>query len=332
MIKKLLYLFSFLVFNISSFAQQKKKKPLCNPLIIGNLPKKQWSLQGELQSGFKNSYTEYRIPNNIKGNNTYDGVPSLRASFYKPIITKPKSYVTFEAGYWLSSFYGKNLNSVITNQPQGNDVFTLYSVTAATTIFKPIDDKHFILINASVEANGNAAAFTKLSGQNILVGGAAIYGWKKSYNQMTGIGILRAYRLGKLIHVPAFLWNKNFNKKWGVEALLPARATFRYAANKKTFAVAGFDLEGTQYLYTRTLPLQFNTFVQRGEVKTKVGLDTELSKRVRLTAQMGARFMARFNWSSDKKGNELVIENNAKPNLYANVGLHLMPKPKAKKK
>lgn len=330
--KKYVALF-FIFIYISAVAQPTKKKLLCNPLVVGSIPKKQWSVQAELQSGFKNTATLYDLPIE-KSNHLFAPVQGLRLNYYKPLILKQKTFLTLDVGYWVS-YFDINNGSGLNRITQAIAPSTLHNISLATTIFKPIDAKHFILINASVECNGNAVAMQNIDADNFVAGGALIFGWKNGITKMAGIGVLRAYRLGKLIHVPALLWNQNFNKKWGVEALLPARATFRYAANKKTFITTGFDLEGTQYAFNTTTPNRFtlnNTFLQRGEIKTKIGLDTELSKRLRFTAQAGVRYMGRFNWSTDKAGNNLKIENKANPNVYANVGLHIMPASKKKKK
>ena len=150
---------------------------------------------------------------------------------------------------------------------------------------------------------------------------------------MIGVGVLRAYRLGRVIHVPALLYNRTYNKQWGIEALLPARATIRYNASKKTILTTGYDLEGTQYAFnTSNVPLT-SSYVQRGEIKPKLGLETYVSKKLRFTAQTGVRIMSRLNWASDYVGNNLLVETNAKPSLYATIGLHVLSvtKPKQKK-
>ena len=150
---------------------------------------------------------------------------------------------------------------------------------------------------------------------------------------MVGVGILRAYRLGRVIHFPAFLMNKNFNPKWGVEMLLPARAVVRYTPNKKNIFIAGFDLEGGQYAYASNNGALNNTFFQRGEIRPKLGWETALGKNTKFTTNAGLRLNGRMNLTGSYDGKDLVVENMPATNFFVNIGIHIvnlkaMPKKK----
>lgn len=309
-----------------------KKKVLCNPLVIGSIPKKALSFQYELQSGFSNNYSEkYGFPITIKPS-TINNVQSFRLNYYKNIITKPKGYVTLDMGYWYSKYAVSNTSpaSVFIKDFNNN---SFHSFTASTNIFKPISAKNFILINASVELNGNGKSFEKIGARNIFAGGAAIYGWKKGISSMVGVGVLRAYRLGRVIHIPALLMNRNFNPKWGIEMLLPARAVVRYTPNKKNIYTAGFDLEGGQFAYASNNAALNNTFFQRGEIRPKLGWERALGKNTKFTTNAGIRLNGRMDFASKYDGEDLVVENTPATNFFVNIGFHIVNlKTKAKKK
>jgi Domain of unknown function (DUF6268) len=313
----------FVCFSFYGIAQtaSKPKKVYCNPLVLGSIPKKALSIQYEYQTRFSTTYTEkYQVvPTPVKQN--IDNVQGIRVGYYKALIAKPKTFMTLDVGYWFSKFNVANSNTLFEKALDGSN---FHNISVATNIFKPLNKKNFFLINASVEANGNGSSFSSLGAKNILGGGAIIYGWKKGVTRMTGVGVLRAYRMGRVIHVPAFLWNQNFNAKWGIESLWPARAIVRYAANKKTILLTGFDLEGTQYAFGSVTPALNNSFFQRGEIKTRVGLDSEIRKNVRLTANAGLRIMGRMNWADNYNGKGLLVENDAKPNFFMNLGFSIV--------
>lgn len=309
-----------------------KKKVFTNPLVLGSIPKKALSIQYESQSGFDNTY---RFPSLLPQDNItqkVDNVQSLRVGYFKNLVTKPKTYITLDAGYWLSQFNAANTTTPNTQQTLFSGSF--HSISAATNIFKPLDQKHFVLINTSLELNGNSESLKNLSAKNLFVGGAAIYGWKKGLSSMTGVGVLRAYRLGRVIHTPAILWNKTFNPKWGVEMLLPARAVVRYRPNKENIFTAGFDLEGGQFaVSTAGASILNNTFLQRGEIRPKLGWEKELSKNTRFTLNTGVRINGRLDVAEGYDSKNIVMENSPKTNLFINVGLHVLNlKTKAKKK
>jgi hypothetical protein len=322
----------FILFATITHGQTAKKKTAkCNPLVLGSVPRKALSIQVEQQGGFNNDYTLlYGLPT-VNNDINFSSAQNLRLNYYKPIVTKPNAFITVEAGYWYSKY---NVNNT-TGVPFFNDLddSRFHSFSASTTIFKPLNAKNFILFNASVELNGNGTSFKKPGAKNLVSGGVLLYGWKKGLESMIGVGVLRAYRLGRVVHAPAFLWNKTFNKKWGVEMLLPARGFVRYTLKKTDFVMLGFDLEGTQYAYNSSLPAVNNSFFQRGEIKPRIGIDMQMAKNTRFTANVGCRINGRMDWADNYDGKILLVENNPGVNYFANVGFHILNiKTKKKKK
>ncbi|MCX6316473.1 MAG: DUF6268 family outer membrane beta-barrel protein [Bacteroidetes bacterium] len=255
---------------------------------------------------------------------------SIRIGYAKNLVVKPKLYMSFSAGYWFSSFNVINPDNNSFSQILSQSRF--HSVSASTNIFKPLNNKNFLLLNVSLEANGNQRSFSRFSGDNILAGGAIIYGWKKSFKRMWGVGVFRGYRLGKVIHVPALLYNSSFNKKWGVDALLPARANFRYTRSPKTMWLFGYELDGTQFALRRPGSIYDNTFLQRGEIRPKIGLEKLIGKSWAFTLNAGIRINGRFDLSSDYAGKNIVVENDPAAALFVNAGLHIIKFPTGKKK
>ena len=149
---------------------------------------------------------------------------------------------------------------------------------------------------------------------------------------MWGLGIFRGYRLGKVIHVPALLYNNSFNKEWGIDALLPARLNFRYKSSATALWLLGYELDGSQFALQNSNPLFNNAFFQRGEIRPKIGLEKQLNKNWAFTINAGVRINGRFNVSSDYGGKNLIVESNPSPSLFINGGLHIVNFVKKKKK
>ncbi len=306
------------------------KKTYCNPIVSGQPVLKRLSLSYEMQPRYAAST---RFPNSqlpVEYTTNINLAHTIRVGYAKNIVVKPTLYMSFSAGYWFSSF---NVTS-----PDNNSFSKLlsqsrfHSITASTNIFKPLNNKNYLLVNVSLEANGNQHSFRRFSGDNILAGGAIIYGWKKSFKRMWGIGIFRGYRLGKVIHVPALLYNSSFNKKWGVDALLPARANFRYSKSPKTMWLFGYEFDGTQFAVRQSNSIYDNTFLQRGEIRPKIGLEKQIGKSWAFTFNTGIRFNGRFDISSDYAGKNIVVENDPKAAIFVNAGIHIVKFPARKKK
>ena len=310
---------------------QPKKVPLCNPLIVGSIPKKALSFQYEYQSQFDvTSKSLVGFPLSTSTLN-FKGLQGFKLAYNKNIITKPTCFASLDVGY--SNFYFNNITNQSATANPLPGVFnnaSFHAITASTNIFKPLDSKHFLLFNVGIEFNGNTASIKKPGARNLFGTGAILYGIKKSYTAMWGFGVLRAYRLGRVVHVPALLWNKSFTKKWGVEMLLPARAIVRLTPGTKTIFTAGYELEGNQFAISSNNAVLNNSFFQRGEIRPKLGYETQLSKNVRFSANAGIRFNGRFNIADKYDGKQLILENTAKPNVFVNVGLSIMSLKKKK--
>ena len=321
-----------LLFSNTLLGQTKpavKKKNYCNPLVIGQPSTKRLSVVYEIQPTHSGA-TNFTSAPLTTYTTTSSPAHSIRLIYNKILFTKPKLYMSFSAGYWFSSFNVTNRSNNSFARMLGQSRF--HSLNASSNIFKPLNEKNFLLLNLSVEANGNATSFKNFSGDNILLGGAAIFGWKKGFKRMWGLGIFRGYRLGKVIHVPALLYNNSFNKEWGIDALLPARLNFRYKSSATALWLLGYELDGTQFALQNSNPLFNNAFFQRGEIRPKIGLEKQLNKNWAFTINAGVRINGRFNVSSDYGGKNLIVESNPSPSLFINGGLHIVNFVKKKKK
>lgn len=307
-----------------------KKKIYCNPLVAGQPTTKRLSLTYEIQPTYSGptNFPLFPFPSSIETKSS--PVQSLRLQYNQTVLTKPKLYMSFSAGYWLSSF---NVSANSSNAfGRILDQSPLHSITASSNIFKPLNEKNFILLNLSLEANGNGSSFKKFSSDNLLAGGAAIFGWKKGFKRMWGLGVFRGYRMGRVIHVPALLFNSSFNNKWGVDALLPARANFRYKASPTVLWYVGYELDGSQFAIREQGSFLNGTFLQRGEIRPKLGFEKQLKKNWAFTMNAGLRFNGRLDVSSDYNGKDLIVESSPKPGLFINAGLHIINFTKKKKK
>lgn len=323
-----------LLFTTGAMAQTKpaapKKKFYSSPLVFGQPSTKRLSLQLELQPVHKGPTSFPMASNTAAYSTSSKPAQSIRLTYNKNLITKPKLYLTFSAAYWYSSFRVTNVSN--NSFARLLDESSFHSLSASSNLFKPLNDKNFLLINVSAEANGNTNAFKKFSAGNLLVGGAAFYGWKKGFERMWGLGVLRAYRLGKVIHVPAVLYNRSFNKKWGVDALLPARANFRYRPANGIMWQLGYELEGTQFAMQSSNAFYNNTFFQRGEIRPKIGFEKQFKKNWAFTCNAGLRINGRFDISDDYAGKQLLVQSKPRPAAFVNAGIHVVNFVKKKKK
>jgi hypothetical protein len=335
--KKVTLVLALACFGFYSNAQQSvakaapKKKMLCNPLVAGQPISKFITLGFENQ--FKSNYTNterYGFPQVTRTNNV-TALQNIRFNANKNVVMGPKTYMNLGVNYINSNFNLQNSPGNRVENMLANSTF--HSVGITGNIFNPLSDKHFIITNFSVDVNGNNESFKKLTGRNVFVSATAIYGWKKAYKRMFGIGVSRTYRLGRVIHVPAILYNENFNKKWGIDAIFPARANFRYTPKAGSMITMGYELEGVQYrILSAANPVLNNSFLQRGEIRPKIGIEQKLSKYFWLSANVGYRIMGRFDHVNKYDGKTQVVTNDFGSAPFANIGIHVVKFNTTKKK
>lgn len=247
----------------------------------------------------------------------------LRISSNNPIISRNKFIWSLGVNYWNTTIPVAEANpfkSELLNSMSGG----LHSAGINSTIFKPFNEKNFLIVQASADANFSANSLDQVTSQALTFSASAVYGWKKSDNLMWGLGIARTYRLGRIIYVPVWMYNKTFNDKWGVEVLLPARAHVRRNINSKSLMLAGFELEGNQYALYQ--PGRTTTFLQRGEIKPRISYERSLSGFWWISIQAGYRVNGRFVVvdkydGSDKR--EIVAPTIGNP-FYFNISLNLV--------
>jgi len=197
------------------------------------------------------------------------------------------------ANYWGSQF---NIESPGTNafaKELNNNLLTTAGINS--TIFKPLNEKNFLIIQASIDANGVFKSFSDINRNGTTLSATAIYGWKTSEKNMIGTGIARTYRAGQLIYVPVLLWNKTFNDRWGMELLLPARGHIRYNFSTSNMIQAGFELEGNQFFMNIPNAQSNGVYLQRGELKPRIMWDKKIGGFFWFNAQIGLRYNYRFD-------------------------------------
>lgn len=202
------------------------------------------------------------------------------------------------------------------------------------TLFKPLNEKQFIILFGSADYNGNFSwnslhplRYTKLSA-------TAIYGWKKHDRLMYGFGVARTYRIGELNYIPLMLYNYTFpSRRWGIEALFPARANVRRTFNARTMGFFGYELEGNSYLI-QNRGAEFDAALdhlelRRSELRIRFTFERSIKDFIWVSAQAGLRYNWVFNVDRTEFfrgfGGDPYFINNAIGNpLYFNVSVNLV--------
>ncbi|HAA13129.1 MAG TPA: hypothetical protein DCE41_16135 [Cytophagales bacterium] len=116
------------------------------------------------------------------------------------------------------------------------------------TVFKPLNEKRWILLQASAELNGDYSFSNLPNFRNTRFPIALLYGFKPSDKLMWGFGGSRTYLGGALNYLPIVYYYQTFaNDKWGVEAVVPSRINVRYRVDSRNLVTLGYNIEGATY-------------------------------------------------------------------------------------
>jgi hypothetical protein len=312
-------------------------KTYCTSKVLGLSPNKLISLSYDFQgnNSLKN-HDELGLGDN-HGEAEINSASGLRFAANFPVVSNTKLLVNLSATYlrteYATSSYSKS-NYFVDNLVNNG----LTSTGIGATIFKPLDDKHFFLFAASADANGNYGFGSddladQLSKPKISIAG--LYGIKRNDRSMIAFGLSRTYRPGALGYIPLILFNHTFvNRKWGIEALFPARAAVRRTFNVRNILLAGYELEGNSYSILKSggatvAPYQ-NLELRRSEIRARISFEKLITGFVWFTVQAG--YVVNYNFNIDD-GDKLrllgskeayYMENHLTNPLYFNIGIHLV--------
>jgi hypothetical protein len=318
--------------NVEDAGESSGKK-YCTSKVIGLSPNKLISIGYDFQASNVLNHaaiTSLYQPEEMKIRSN-SGL-RLQANF--PVISNSKWLLNLGVSYLENNYSVENktfINPVL-NTLKNNG---LRSAGVNSTLFKPFDEKKFILLQSSFDWNGDYGLSLPQNNQ-LRISAAAIYGIKKHERLIYGFGIARSYRPGEQNYIPVWLYNYTFrNQKMGFEVLLPARGHFRYSLNSRNILLAGFELEGNSYRLNKMVnqnpvfPYR-NVQLQRSEIRLRLIYEFSVYKFVWLSIQGGYRINYRYNLDQSEffRGffgdQQYLAENKLSNPLYFQISLNLV--------
>jgi hypothetical protein len=310
--------------DYSKFGDAEGVKRYATQKILNQTPSRIIGIGYEYQGAFNMPGVPF-YPTNL-GLRTFNvnSLSGLRAQVNIPVVSNTKIIWQLGVQYWGSNFAIKDAANNPFIKSLGNN--GMHSAGINSTIFKPINEKNYFVIQANADINGVFENISDVNSKALTISGVVLYGWKKSEKSMIGVGLSRTYRAGQAIIVPVFQWNKTFTDQWGMELLLPARAHLRYNFSTSNILQLGYELEGNQY-WMRTPSPNGQVFIQRGELKPRMMWDKKIKGFIWFHAQAGFRYNWRFDVMNEydaRKDSQLFFRSKLANPFYFNVGLNFV--------
>ena len=326
-------------------------KRFCSPKIEGLSPAKLISVGYDYQMGYQiiadslrsqAAATPWGNFNPDTGEVAYS--QGLRLGCNIPVISKTSLVWQLGANYWEQQYEFKNPEQLSNPMLTSLRNYGLRTMGINTTVFKPLNDKQFLLFQGSADLSGDFQLSKLMPAKYLKYSAAAIWGKRPSERKQWGVGVARTYRVGELNYIPIVLYNwTDAANKWGTEILFPARAHVRRTINSRNMVFAGYELEGQSYRLWRSNEPTANIDmrredmeIRRGEIRLRLMYEFSLKSFVWVSVQAGYRINYRYDVDRLVDGAEIyrgfglvsdapyVMVNQLTNPLYFNISLNLV--------
>lgn len=341
--KLLLLLFTFPLilsaqedeFDMSAFEEASDAKTFVNNKVLGLSPTKLLNLSFDYagENSWTTSAGDAFNGNYAENESTFSRNYGLRLETNYPIISNNKLIVNAYLNYWESRYSAGNASPQIGRFFDENPLRT---TALGAFIFKPLNERNFLLFQLEGSINGNYnldnmspdLGKTKFSA-------AALYGWKTNDYTNVAVGVTRTYRGGRLLHIPVVMFNKTFNESWGMEMLFPARAAVRRNFSAKSFLMLGYELEGQSYhiqgedgasaspIFDSNSPMN-DWELRKSEIRARLSWDKAITDFVWFNVQAGAVVTYRMDIDLEAQAKEAWLSNQVRLPFYFRIGLQLV--------
>lgn len=260
------------------------------------------------------------------------------------MISKTNLVWQLGANYWEQRYTFANPDTLSNPLLLALNENALRTAGLNTTLFKPLNDKQFVLFQGSADYSGDYTLKNFMPLQYLKYSAALIWGKRPHEKKQWGVGIARTYRVGELNYIPVVLFNyTDVANKWGSEILFPARAHVRRTINSRNMVFAGYELEGQSYrLWNNNLPGSAADLgkedleIRRGEIRLRVVYEFSLKNFIWMSIQAGYRINYRFDVDRLVSGKEIyrafgfaskepyAMLNGLGNPFYVNVSINLV--------
>jgi hypothetical protein len=284
------------------FADEKARR-YAHPKVLDLSPQRfisvLWDAQGAytMQSSPLGSWPEEAdAPVAEEARANYTGGLRLQANI--PVVSRNSIVWQMQANYWDVRY---NVSPTFSTEASAGLLRTLgdrglRTTGLGTTVFKPLSETAFLILQASADLSGDYFLDDPQSLEFLRYSGAVIWGKRPHDRLQWGVGLARTYRVGELNYLPVVLYNWTApNRKWGTEILFPARAHVRRTFSPRSLLLAGYELEGQSYRINSLSDAEQSLEIRRGELRARLEYQRQLKGFIWMALQVGYRYNYSFN-------------------------------------
>lgn len=155
---------------------------------------------------------------------------------------------------------------------------------------KSFDHKYYAILRLRASYNGDYEGFVEIDRRYSNYSAMGLFGVKPREDLEYGFGISYSNGFGRVRVLPFAIYNRTFNKKWGLETLLPVQFFGRYNADPQTIILFGAEYTSRRYsidIYDAAKELNDELRLRSAGINVVTSMERKLFSWVWLNAKAG---------------------------------------------
>jgi hypothetical protein len=215
-----------------------------------------------------------------------------------PLMNKPKQKVVLGFTHSFEEFNFNRTPTPTYDLYENLEDRNLKTIGGELIFLRTLNEENYMLFRGKGELRGDYTARTLTFSEYLKTNFEAIYGWKKSPMFSWGIALQYGYTFGRASLYPAIMYNRTFNDKWGIEAIIPANVKLRYNQSERSLWFLGYKLEGNAYTINIDRP-PFSNYksieLRNNEIRAQLRWEREIYDFLWFGIEGGYRHNVKFD-------------------------------------
>ncbi|MFT5763713.1 MAG: hypothetical protein ACI8VT_002237 [Saprospiraceae bacterium] len=295
----------------------------CKPGVRYNSPSRGLELSyGLISAG---TYEPENGSDLIRPYSAFDRWQQFEANLKVPLILKEDFKMLLGYKYYSEAFSFSHIGVDFNQVFQNLDNQTLKKNAFSLIINKALNEKNYLLFRARYLSNGNYKGWLKLGGDYAIYNFVGLYAFKPNEDLEWGIGVNVSRSFRRTAALPFLVYNKTFNRKWGIESVFPAFVFGRYNFNTNNILLFGFEYNSDSYRmkFEDEFQQSFDYAFNHSELISAVRLEHRFADWVWANLKVG--YQTNFSSDFESKSTEPSFFVEPTDGLYFHFGIFISP-------
>lgn len=177
----------------------------------------------------------------------YDRLESLKFKIKAPLVLKDNFKLLVGYQHFSENFNFKDIGADFNPVFKELNNQRLKSNSLSLIMSKPINEFRYLVFRFKYTSSGDYNTLFSFNSNYAIYKFLGLYAFKPNENLEWGIGLAVSKSFRKNNILPFILYNKNFNKYWGIEALLPGMIFGRYNLNPTNIFLFGAEYNSESF-------------------------------------------------------------------------------------